>query len=122
MAYYIQTNSRSAITYETTTLSKQTIEEKIVATGSVVPEDEVNIVPQISGIIDEIFVEEGDERKKGCRFRGFELALHQIILVDPWGSGKKSCAVAAPASALASASLRRAPERANNNNKKTLSD
>ena len=61
MAYYIKTNSRSAITYETSKLSKQTIEEKIVATGSVVPQDEVNIVPQISGIIDEIFVEEGDE-------------------------------------------------------------
>ena len=61
MAYYIKTNSRSAITYETSKLSKQTIEEKIVATGSVVPEDEVNIVPQISGIIDKIFVEEGDE-------------------------------------------------------------
>tara|TARA_B100001063_G_C16776146_1_gene565565 strand:+ start:3387 stop:4520 length:1134 start_codon:yes stop_codon:yes gene_type:complete len=61
MAYYIKTNSRSAISYETTNLSKQTIEEKIVATGSVIPEDEVNIVPQISGIIDEIFVEEGDE-------------------------------------------------------------
>ena len=61
MAYYIKTNSRSAITYETSKLSKQTIEEKIVATGSVDPEDEVNIVPQISGIIDEIFVEEGDE-------------------------------------------------------------
>ena len=61
MAYYIKTNSRSAITYETSKLSKQTIEEKIVPTGSVVPEDEVNIVPQISGIIDEIFVEEGDE-------------------------------------------------------------
>ena len=61
MAYYIKTNSRSAITYETSKLSKQTIQEKIVATGSVVPEDEVNIVPQISGIIDEIFVEEGDE-------------------------------------------------------------
>ena len=61
MAYYIKTNSRPAITYETSKLSKQTIEEKIVATGSVVPQDEVNIVPQISGIIDEIFVEEGDE-------------------------------------------------------------
>ena len=60
MAYYIQTNSRSAITYDTATLSTQTIEEKIVATGSVIPEDEVNIVPQISGIIDEIFIEEGD--------------------------------------------------------------
>ena len=61
MAYYIKTNSRSAITYETSKLTIQTIEEKIVATGSVLPEDEVNIVPQISGIIDEIYVDEGDE-------------------------------------------------------------
>ena len=30
-----------------------------------VPEDEVNIVPQISGIIQEIFVDEGDQVKAG---------------------------------------------------------
>tara|TARA_E500000178_G_scaffold248080_1_gene244699 strand:- start:3972 stop:5105 length:1134 start_codon:yes stop_codon:yes gene_type:complete len=65
MAYYIKTNSRSAITYETEILSYETIEEKIVATGSVIPEDEVNIVPQISGILDEIYVEEGDEVNEG---------------------------------------------------------
>ena len=65
MAYYIKTNSRSAITYETEKLSYETIEEKIVATGSVIPEDEVNIVPQISGIIDEIYVEEGEEVNEG---------------------------------------------------------
>ena len=65
IAYYIKTNSRSAITYETEQLKYQTIEDKIVATGSVVPEDEVNIVPQISGIIQEIFVDEGDQVKAG---------------------------------------------------------
>lgn len=65
MAYYIKTNSRSAITYETEILSYETIEEKIVATGSIIPEDEVNIVPQISGILDEIYVEEGDEVNEG---------------------------------------------------------
>lgn len=65
IAYYIKTNSRSAITYETEQLKYKTIEDKIVATGSVVPEDEVNIVPQISGIIQEIFVDEGDQVKAG---------------------------------------------------------
>ena len=65
IAYYIKTNSRSAITYETEQLKNKTIEDKIVATGSVVPEDEVNIVPQISGIIQEIFVDEGDQVKAG---------------------------------------------------------
>ena len=65
MAYYSKTNSRSAITYETARLENKTIEDKIVATGSLVPEDEVNIVPQISGIIDEIYIEEGDEVNEG---------------------------------------------------------
>ena len=65
MAYYIKTNSRSAITYDTEKLSYQSIEDKIVATGSLIPEDEVNIVPQISGIIQEIFVDEGDQVKAG---------------------------------------------------------
>ena len=65
MAYYIKTNSRSAITYDTEKLSYQSIEDKIVATGSLIPEDEVNIVPQISGIIDEVYVEEGDEVNEG---------------------------------------------------------
>ena len=65
IAYYIKTNSRSAITYETEQLKYKTIEDKIVATGSVVPEDEVNIVPQISGIIQEFFVDEGDQVKAG---------------------------------------------------------
>ena len=60
-----KTNSRSAITYDTAQLEIKTIEDKIVATGSLVPEDEVNIVPQISGIIEEIYIEEGDEVNAG---------------------------------------------------------
>ena len=60
-AFFIKSNSKSSIVYETETLKIATIEEKIVATGKVLPEDEVNVVPQIAGIIEEIFVEEGDE-------------------------------------------------------------
>ena len=60
-AFFIKSNSKSSIVYDTQTLTTTTIEEKIVATGKVLPEDEVNIVPQIAGIIQEIYVEEGDE-------------------------------------------------------------
>ena len=60
-AFFIKSNSKSSIVYETQNLITTTIEEKIVATGKVLPEDEVNVVPQIAGIIQEIYVEEGDE-------------------------------------------------------------
>jgi HlyD family secretion protein len=64
-AFFIKSNSTSSIVYDTQTLITATIEDKIVATGKVLPEDEVNVVPQIAGIIQEILVEEGDEVSAG---------------------------------------------------------
>ncbi len=58
-AFFVKSNSKSSISYDTTQAFISTIEKKTVATGKVVPEDEVEIKPQISGIIDEIFVDEG---------------------------------------------------------------
>ena len=58
-------NSKPATTYDTTTLTKETIVNRVVATGKVVPEDEVLIKPQISGIINKIYVEEGDQVRTG---------------------------------------------------------
>ena len=65
IAFFVKSNSTSAIQYETQTLITATIEDKIVATGKVMPEDEVNVVPQIAGIIQELYVEEGDEISTG---------------------------------------------------------
>jgi HlyD family secretion protein len=48
------------IEYKTQSPKTQTIERKTVVTGKVIPEDEVEIKPQISGIIEKLFVEEGD--------------------------------------------------------------
>jgi len=59
-AYFIKTNSKSIIEYETQTPKIVSIEREAVVTGKVIPEDEVEIKPQISGIIAELFVEEGD--------------------------------------------------------------
>ena len=38
-AFFIKSNSKSSIVYETETLKTETIEEKIVATGKVLLED-----------------------------------------------------------------------------------
>ncbi len=63
--FFIKSNSKGAITYETKNPFISNIEMKTVATGKVVPEDEVEIKPQISGIIEKIFVEEGVKVKAG---------------------------------------------------------
>lgn len=53
------------VVYETLTPFKTDIIKKTVATGSIVPRKEIEIKPQISGIIEEIYVEEGNFVKKG---------------------------------------------------------
>ncbi len=64
-SFFIKSNKKDLIIYETVKLSKKTIETKIVATGKVIPEDEVEIKPQIAGIIDKILVKEGDQVQAG---------------------------------------------------------
>ena len=64
-AHFIKTNDKSVIVYDTQKTLITSIEKKTVVTGKVIPEDEVEIKPQIQGIIDVIFVEEGDLVKTG---------------------------------------------------------
>ena len=51
--------------FETKTPFVSNVIMKTVATGSVVPRYEIEIKPQVSGIIDELFVEAGDRITKG---------------------------------------------------------
>lgn len=64
-AFFIKTNNKSVIVYDTQTIITTSIEKKTVVTGKVIPEDEVEIKPQIQGIIDALFVEEGDQVETG---------------------------------------------------------
>ncbi|WP_297762591.1 efflux RND transporter periplasmic adaptor subunit [uncultured Muriicola sp.] len=64
-AFFIKSNSKGAVTYETKNPFIANIEKKTVATGKVIPQDEIEIKPQISGIIEKIFMEEGDPVKAG---------------------------------------------------------
>ena len=65
IAYFVRTNSKSAIQYDTTTAFTSSIQKTSVVTGTVIPEDEVEIKPQLNGIISEIMVEEGDMVNNG---------------------------------------------------------
>ncbi len=61
--YYNSTTKEA--TYELVSPSKGTIERTTVLTGKIEPRDEIEIKPQISGIISEILVEAGDQVKDG---------------------------------------------------------
>ncbi len=65
LIWFGKKNSASPIEYETEKPFKATIVKKSVATGKVVPLEEVEIKPQIAGIIDKIVVEEGAIVKAG---------------------------------------------------------
>ena len=60
MYYLYQKNAEDPVIYETDYPTTQTIIKKTVATGSILPLEEVLIKPNISGVIEEIFVEGGD--------------------------------------------------------------
>ena len=63
--YLYQKNNEDPVVYQTETPSKQTIVKKAVATGSILPLEEVLIKPNISGVIEEVYVEGGDYVKTG---------------------------------------------------------
>ena len=58
-------NKKYIILYETEKPFKTTIVKKTVATGKVTPLEEIEIKPQITGIIDKILLLEGAKVKKG---------------------------------------------------------
>jgi HlyD family secretion protein len=65
LLYFVKNNKKTTEVFKTEKAFKATIVDKTVATGKVLPLEEVEIKPQISGIIDKIYLEEGALVKKG---------------------------------------------------------
>jgi HlyD family secretion protein len=64
--YYLwQKNQEDPVKYTTESPSEQTIVVKTVATGSIVPKEEILIKPNISGVIEKVFIEAGEYVKQG---------------------------------------------------------
>ena len=64
--YYLwMKNQEDPVKYTSEAPTEETIVVKTVATGSIVPKEEILIKPNISGVVDEIFVEAGEYVKQG---------------------------------------------------------
>ncbi len=72
--YFVQQNQSDPVVYEYTKPKLQDVIKKAVASGSIKPRKEVNIKPQVSGVIEKLYVEPGQMVKKGQR-----LALIKLI-------------------------------------------
>ncbi|PVX51852.1 HlyD family secretion protein [Balneicella halophila] len=67
--------------YETTTMTKEDIKKRTMATGKIVPRKEVAIKPQsISGIIEELYVKEGQIVKKGDKIAKVSIIPNEVNL------------------------------------------
>ena len=65
IVWFLKKNSTPKQIFETQTVEKKDIVNKVIVTGKVIPEDEINIKPQITGIIDKIYLEEGAQVRAG---------------------------------------------------------
>ena len=65
MFYLYQKSKKKPEVYEIKSPFVSNVIKKTVATGSVVPRKEIDIKPQVSGIVEEIFIEAGQHVKKG---------------------------------------------------------
>jgi len=63
--YLYQKNQESPEVFKTESPTTQTIVKKTMATGTLVPREEVDIKPNISGVVDRLFVKAGDNVEVG---------------------------------------------------------
>jgi len=63
--FLYQKSQTKPIVYETSNPVISNVIKKTTATGSVIPRKEIEIKPVVSGIVDELYVVEGQQLKKG---------------------------------------------------------
>lgn len=85
LIWFGKMNKKSNELYKTEKPFKTTIVKKTVATGKVVPLEEVEIKPQVSGIIDKIFLEEGVNVKKGDLIAQIRIVPNEQALISAKG-------------------------------------
>ncbi|WP_339881612.1 efflux RND transporter periplasmic adaptor subunit [Polaribacter vadi] len=85
LVWFGKKNKKSIIEYETETPFKTTIIKKTVATGKVTPLEEIEIKPQITGIIDKIMLLEGSKVKKGDLIATVRVVPNEQSLISARG-------------------------------------
>ena len=65
ISYLVKSNSKESEAFLTRKPTVQNMEDKVMATGKIIPKEEIEIKPNIAGIIDKILVDEGDRVEAG---------------------------------------------------------
>ncbi len=76
--YFVSQGDGGPIQYESTKAEVKTILNKAVATGSIKPRLEVNVKPQVSGVVDQLYVEAGEQVKKGQKLAKIKLIPSEV--------------------------------------------
>ena len=82
LKYFNDSNTASIVDYKTEQPFYTSIVTEVVATGKLNPEDEIELKPQVSGIIDKIFVEEGDIVMRGDLIASIRVVPNEQALLS----------------------------------------
>lgn len=82
LKYFKDSNSKGIEAFKVEEPFYTSINTKAVATGKLIPEEEIEVKPQISGIVDQIMVEEGDVVKKGDLIAKIRVVPNEQSLVS----------------------------------------
>jgi HlyD family secretion protein len=82
LKYFKDSNSAEIVDYQTEQPYYTSIMTKAVATGKLNPEEEIELKPQISGIVDQIMLEEGDLVQKGDLIAKIRVVPNEQSLVS----------------------------------------
>jgi len=82
LAYFKKSNTAEVVDYKVDEPYFTSIDYKVVATGKLNPEEEIELKPQISGIVDIIVVEEGDIVQKGDLIAKIRVVPNEQALVS----------------------------------------
>lgn len=116
LIYLWKKNQEDPITYATESPSEQTIVVKTMATGNIVPKEEILIKPNISGVIQDIYIEAGQYIKAGDLIA----QIRVIPNVSSLTSAKNN--IAGSKTALETAKINFTTQEANYNRQKALFD
>lgn len=76
--YFYQQSNKAPENYTTEQPAVMDIVQKTVATGAIRPRKEVQVKPQVSGVVDEIYVEEGQLVQKGQKLARIKLVPSEV--------------------------------------------
>ena len=82
LKYFKDSNAKEVVDYKIELPFYSSLDTKTVATGKLNPEEEIELKPQISGIVDQIFVEEGDLVRKGDLIAKIRVVPNEQALVS----------------------------------------